>query len=109
MDTIIKLMNEFEKRNNISISLTLHSDGSGIVEEFWDREELFQFKNYSDLYENLFTVNYELDENGICYSPVRLKKWKTNQTRPPSRTDCLRRSSSTPSRLLLKTYRQTFM
>lgn len=72
METTLQLLKEFEKRNNISVSLIMHSDGSGMLEEFWDGEELFQFDNYSDLYEKLFTIRYKLAEDGRCLSPVQL-------------------------------------
>lgn len=72
METILKLISEFEKRNNMSVSLTIHSDGSGMLEEFWDREELFQFDGIIDLCGKLSKISYELDESGRSYSPVRL-------------------------------------
>lgn len=41
MEKLIQLIDEFEKRNDISIIFTLHSDGSMGIQEFWDKEFLY--------------------------------------------------------------------
>ena len=72
MDKIFELIGNFEKRNNISIAITFHGDGSGNVSEFWDFEELKEFKNVDELYYFLKNTQYRLsDENGRCLSPVQ--------------------------------------
>jgi hypothetical protein len=50
MEDLLKLMDEFEKRNNTSISLDLCSDGSGTLKEFWDGDEIKSFENSSELF-----------------------------------------------------------
>jgi hypothetical protein len=72
MESLIKLIRFFEKRNNISISVTVYSDGSSHVKEFWDEERLNESKTPKALYRFLTTVNYKLDPiDGRCYSPVQ--------------------------------------
>ncbi len=70
MKDTLELLNAFEKRNNISTSITTYSDGTGTVNEFWDGEELIEFKNTHELHEFLSTTQYKLSENGRCVSPV---------------------------------------
>ena len=74
MDEIIELMKSFEKRNNISISMLIMSDGSGSVSEFWDYEGLKGFADIEELKDFLKNTNYLLDENGKCFSPVKIKR-----------------------------------
>ena len=50
MEKTLQLIKNFEKKNNISIAVTLYGDGSGTVSEFWDNEELTEFKNIDDLH-----------------------------------------------------------
>jgi len=45
MGDLLELMQEFEKRNNTSISLDLCSDGSGSLKEFWGGDEIKSFEN----------------------------------------------------------------
>lgn len=61
----------FEQRNNISITLDLCSDGSGLIKEFWNEEVLFRFDTPEDLEVKLKITQYQLDENGYCISPVQ--------------------------------------
>ena len=49
MKELLKLIEDFEIRNNISIGVTLFGDGSGVIEEFWDNEEIKHFNNLSEL------------------------------------------------------------
>jgi hypothetical protein len=73
MKKTLKLINEFEQRNNISIAVLLCSDGSSTVEEFWENEELNNSDTIEELHEFLINTNYKLDEKGLCFSPVQLK------------------------------------
>lgn len=73
MDNIQKLLKSFERRNNISVELRIYSDLSGSLNEFWDGEQIFEFKGLMTLELKLTTTNLELDENGRCYSPFRFK------------------------------------
>ena len=61
----------FEQRNNLSITLDLCTDGSGLVREFWDEDVLFRFDTPEDLEDKLDNIQYQLDENGYCISPVQ--------------------------------------
>lgn len=72
MEKTLQLIKNFEKRNNISIAVTFYGDGSGTVSEFWDYEELKEFKTVDDLYKFLMNTQYKLaDEDGRCLSPVQ--------------------------------------
>lgn len=72
MEKTLQLIENFEKRNNISIVVTFYSDGSGTVSEFWDYEELKQFNTIYDLQKFLMNTQYKLaDEDGRCLSPVQ--------------------------------------
>ncbi len=74
MQDMIGLMKEFEKRNNISIAFQLCSDGSCHFEEFWKDEILAECETIEQAIEFLKNTEYELDENGLCLSPVRIKQ-----------------------------------
>ena len=71
MDVILALMSEFEERNNVSISITLFSDGSGDVSEFWEEESIIEFKNKHELVGFLGMAKYKLSEDGRCLSPMQ--------------------------------------
>lgn len=72
MEKTLQLINNFEKRNNISVAVTFYSNGSGTVSEFWDYEELKEFKNIDDLHKFLMNTQYKLDDkDGRCLSPVQ--------------------------------------
>ena len=70
----LKLLKDFEGKNNLSIVLNLYSDGSGTIEEFWDNEKLVEFKTVEELKTFLTTTKYEKDEAGLCLSPVKIVK-----------------------------------
>lgn len=53
MQKTLKLMNEFEERNNISTFMEFHSDGSGVLRELWEGEGLQEFKSLDELNEFL--------------------------------------------------------
>lgn len=71
LEKIFMLIENFEKRNNTSITLRLNGDGSGSVEEFWEQDELKTFDNKDELIKVLAETQFELDENGLCYNPPR--------------------------------------
>lgn len=70
MKEIIELIKEFEKKNNISIALTIFSDESFIIEEFWDEETLKEGKSSKEFKEFLKNTQYLKCEKGKCFSPV---------------------------------------
>jgi len=73
MGDLLELMQEFEKRNNTSISLDLCSDGSGTLREFWDKEEIKQFDNSSEL--RAFLANGKLKmKDGRSVKPIKILK-----------------------------------
>lgn len=71
MEKTLELVKNFEKRNNISITITIMGDGSGNVIEFWDYEELKEYKDINELHEFLKNTQYLLAEDGRCVSPVQ--------------------------------------
>jgi len=72
MEKTLQLIKNFEKRNNISIAITVMGDGSGNVNEFWCDEELKEYKDINDLHDFLMNTQYKLaDEDGRCLSPVQ--------------------------------------
>lgn len=71
MENTLELMKFFEERNNISTEISLFSDGSGKLVEFWEGEELKEFGNFEELNNFLKTTNYKL-EGGRCLSPVQI-------------------------------------
>lgn len=73
MEELLKLLNDFEERNNISVHMELCSDGSGTLREFWHEELLINFPVADDLIGYLINTSYELNEAGECISPVKIK------------------------------------
>ena len=73
IEGLLKLIKEFEKRNNISTYIKLFPDESGTMYEFWIEEELKEFATIEELVTFLKKTSYELAEDGRCYSPVKLK------------------------------------
>ena len=71
MKEILEELNKFEDRNNLSVMMLIHSDGSGSLREFWDAEPLASFKNTDDLKSYLKNTKYKLREDGRCISPVK--------------------------------------
>lgn len=69
MEEILKLMKDFELRNNMSIAFTMYEDGSYSVNEFWDNESLDGGNSPKELAEFLRKAQYEKDENGRSLSP----------------------------------------
>lgn len=72
MEKIIELTQQFEKRNNLSVTVCIHTDYSGNVEEFWDGEKLFSFNDLTELKYKLKSINYKKNSEGICLSPVQI-------------------------------------
>ena len=72
MEKFLGLINDFEKRNNISIYVEIHADGSSCVLEFWRDEKLTSAHSTEELYKFLLETSYALDENGRCNFPATL-------------------------------------
>lgn len=56
MEEIIKLLNDYAERHNISegITLSLEDDGSGHIEQFLDADEVFfRFMKPSEFYKRI--------------------------------------------------------
>lgn len=71
MGDLLELMQEFEKRNNTSISLDLCSDGSGTIKEFWEGSEIRMFVNSSEL--RAFLANGKLKmKDGRSVKPIKV-------------------------------------
>lgn len=71
MGDLLELMEEFEKRNNTSITIKLCSDGSGTINEFWDNEEIKSVNNSSEL--RSFLANGKLKmKDGRSVSPIKI-------------------------------------
>jgi len=71
MKKLLELVKNFEKRNNISIAITVMGDGSGSVSEFWDYEELKEYQDIEELTDFLKNTQYLLADDGRCVSPVQ--------------------------------------
>jgi len=72
MNELFELMEEFEKRNNISVCLDLCSDGSGTIKEFWDNELIKNFDNKNELADFLRNGKLKLSEDGRSVSPIEI-------------------------------------
>lgn len=71
MGDLLELMQEFEKRNNTSISLDLCSDGSGTLKEFWDGDEIKSFESSFEL--RSFLANGKLKmKDGRSVKPIKI-------------------------------------
>ena len=71
MKELIDKIKHFETNNNLSITVEIHGDYSGMIKEFWQEEEIIEFKTEKELYEILENVNL-LKENGRCVSPIQI-------------------------------------
>jgi len=74
MEDFLKLMEDFEKRNNTSVFLELCSDGSGCIKEFWDDEKIKKFDKISQLLEFLKNGKLKLADDGRAVSPIEIIK-----------------------------------
>lgn len=70
MEELLTCLKEFESRNNISAFITMHSDGTIELLEFWEEDVLKSFKSYTEAVEYLSITKYQLDDNGICIKPI---------------------------------------
>lgn len=71
---LLNAINSFSERNNISIYLELHGDGSGRIVEFWEGDDGITFKDQQELFSILLNTNLQKDENGLCISPITIVK-----------------------------------
>lgn len=67
---LLKKISDFEEINNISISVLIHSDGSGTVKEFWSEEEFKSFDSTEDLNRFLIEGRLKKSEKGRSVSPI---------------------------------------
>lgn len=75
MNELRILMDDFEKRNNISVIIELFSDGSWTIKEFYDEDEVGGGYSFDDLIEFLKTAQFKLADDGRCISPmIRIDK-----------------------------------
>lgn len=72
MKELLHLINNFEKRNNISTTLILQSDGSGHLEEFWDEETIFDFEDTDNMTHLLKNIQLLINEDGYCSKPIQI-------------------------------------
>lgn len=70
INELLQLMKDFEERNNISIAVSLCSDGSGTVLEFWENNDLEHFENEDGLKDILNNSTYKKGDNGLCINPI---------------------------------------
>lgn len=68
----LKLINEFEERNNISVSLVLHGDGSCFLQEFWDYEVIKSFDKIEELHTFLENGKLKKAKDGRSVSPIEI-------------------------------------
>jgi hypothetical protein len=73
MKDTLKLIKDFEVRNNISVALTIYGDGSSELREFWMDEVLKTSQTIDDLHQFLNEINYKKGKNGRCLSPVQIR------------------------------------
>jgi hypothetical protein len=66
MEELLAFMESFERKNNISLSLEMKSDGSGIIKEVFYGEKIKSFNNYSELSMFLATANLKMEISFIC-------------------------------------------
>lgn len=71
MEEILKLLHQFEERNNLSAFVNIYSDGSFGVQEFWNEDMLFG-GSFEELKTFLNDTQYKLGEDGRCISPVQI-------------------------------------
>lgn len=65
-------MEEFEVRNNISVTLEINSDGSGNLKEFWSEDVIKCFETLEELPTLFRDVNLKLAEDGRCITPMEI-------------------------------------
>lgn len=68
---ISKLLKEFEKRNNVSVYFTYHSDDSMEICEFWEDTQLLDTKSHTTLIEFLSIAVYEKNSQGYAKKPLK--------------------------------------
>lgn len=67
-----ELLKDFEKRNNISVMITIFSDGSWTLSEFWDADNIKAGLNTDDYKDFLKNANLRKDENGLSVKPIEI-------------------------------------
>jgi len=72
MKKTLKLLNEFEERNNISTTIEINGDGSGNLREFWDEEIIKEFDSLENLNSFLLDGNLKKGEDGRSIKPIQI-------------------------------------
>jgi len=72
MKDTLKLMQEFETRNNINVTLEINSDGSGNVRNFWDEEIIKTFDSTDQLESFLANGKLKQFKDGYCARPIEI-------------------------------------
>jgi len=72
MKKTLKLMEDFNNRNNISVFLEIYIDGSGIIREFFDEEEIKNFDSIDQLESFLANGKLKQFKDGYCARPIEI-------------------------------------
>ncbi|MEM1337283.1 MAG: hypothetical protein AAGF96_06010 [Bacteroidota bacterium] len=72
MEEITQLLKEFERRNNISATFVLCSDGSMGIEEFWDNEMFVESEDVEEIKDFLRKTQFKFGKDGLCLSPIQI-------------------------------------
>lgn len=72
MEELKELLKDFEKRNNISVMITIFSDGSWTLNEFWDADNIKAGLNTDGYKDFLKNANLKKDENGLSVKPIEI-------------------------------------
>jgi hypothetical protein len=69
MEEIKELINDFEKRNNISAYVIIFSDDSCSLNELWSDRVLFESKSVKEMEKFIKETQYKKAEDGLCICP----------------------------------------
>jgi hypothetical protein len=76
MEEILELIRVFETRNNISITIQVHGDGSSSIKEFWDNDVINECKKLDEL--KCFLSSGSVEGNYVPIPNYSLPKQKLN-------------------------------
>lgn len=69
MKEITMLLEQFERRNNLSTALLVYSDGSSSLSEFWDYDLIVEAITIEEMENFLKNTQLQLDDDGKCLKP----------------------------------------
>lgn len=69
MKEITMLLEQFERRNNLSTASLVYSDGSSSLSEFQDYDLIVEAKTIEEMENFLKNTQLQLDEDGKCLKP----------------------------------------